>query len=95
MNQSDSFGLNMRWRPVESGGRRTGAPPGPRFYATAAFVAEGDPRAQYSIELELDGDRARARFLAPEVVERDVLPGAGLWILDGSRIVADAVVTEE
>jgi hypothetical protein len=54
MNQDDSFGLIMRWRPVESGGRRTGAPPGPRFYATAAFVAEGDLRAQYYIELELD-----------------------------------------
>jgi hypothetical protein len=58
-------------------------------------VAEGDLRAQYSIELELDGDRARARFLAPEVVKGDVLPGVGLWILEGSRIVADAVVTEE
>ncbi|MFT4284254.1 MAG: hypothetical protein QM598_05410 [Protaetiibacter sp.] len=100
MKHGEPFEVDLSWRSADAGGRRTGPPPGPRYFATAAFATNHENAealaAQYSVELEFGGrgNRGSVRFLVPEVVHHDVQAGTRLWILEGVRIVADAVVID-
>jgi len=92
--------LEVAWRPPASGGRRSGPPPGPRYMPTVVF-ADGRGGAvageHFSIVIELEEQhgmlsRGRARFLAPALVEPYLHAGASLHVMEGARVVGDAVV---
>lgn len=89
--------LEMRWFTAPEGGRVSGRPVGPRYFATAALATESgtvETREQHSIELVLShgGDSAHARFLVPATAPATVEPGGILLIHEGPRVVARAKV---
>lgn len=97
------------WRTPEDGGRRTGPPPGPFFAATAVFVHGEDEQVipdwpaageHFSVMLEYVGDvvgnevNAKIDFIARDLVGDGLRPNARFLVMEGSRPVAEARVTE-
>jgi hypothetical protein len=99
----------VRWLPSSQGGRSSGPPTAPVYAATCIFPLGDDrevhpdwPRGaeQFSILLEEveklpDGDRVcKVGFLAPDLAEPFVYPGAEVLVMEGPKIVANAVIRE-
>lgn len=104
------FSGKIRFFSAEEGGRRTGPPSGPRYWATAVKMLGDDVSrpenwpwsgGQFSVILDfshssMSWERASIQALAPEAPEAGVLrPGAELAILEGPKQVALFVVDDE
>lgn len=90
--------IALRWRTAAEGGRRSGPPTAAVYATTCCFpsACEGDPVMSILIEAtppDPDG-RATARvgFLAPHLAAPHLRPGARILVLEGPRVVAEAVV---
>lgn len=92
----------VRWLTASEGGR-TAPPPGPEYWATAVFterLEDAPAGVHFSVGLvfpegEASATEARAanvRFLAPELVRDQLLPGASFVVMEPPRPVAQAVV---
>lgn len=99
----------VRWLPPERGGRSSGPPTAPVYAATCIFPLGDDrevhpdwPRGaqHFSILLEEverlpdDGRVCKVGFLAPDLAQPFVRPGADVLVMEGARIVANAVIRE-
>jgi hypothetical protein len=99
----------VTWLAPEQGGRSSG-PPTAQVYAATCIFPLGDDREvysewpkgaeQFSILLEEidrlpDGNRVcKVGFLAPDLVQPFVKPGADVLVMEGPKIVASAVIRE-
>jgi hypothetical protein len=96
------------WVSPDMGGRRSGPPSGPVYAATSVFVQDGDSQVhpewpfgvdQMSILIEqssvLPGGawRCKIDFLARDLAEPLIHPGAVMLIMEGPKVVATAVIT--
>ena len=87
---------NIRWLEEAEGGRRS-PPPGPQYAATALF----DSAPELSIVIwfgegtasTTDSRPAEIGFLAPELLADALAPGQRFLVREGSRTVAEGVVT--
>ena len=95
----------VHWRAADDGGRQSGLPTAPVYMATAVFVLGMDRELQpgwpgtadqLSILLQKTEDlderrwRCLVGFLAPELAQPNLRPGAELLVLEGPRVVASA-----
>lgn len=100
--------IALRWLTAAEGGRSSG-PPTITVYATTCYFPwrdEKEPDQPYdadrvmSILIQADppdsDGRATAQigFLAPHLAGPHLRPGAALLVMEGSRIVAEAVVLD-
>lgn len=98
----------VSWVPPDIGGRRSGPPSAAVYAATSIFVQDGDPEVhpnwplnadQMSILIEQSGVlpggawMCKVDFLARDLAEPFVRPGAVLLIMEGPKVVANAVIT--
>jgi hypothetical protein len=99
----------VRWLSPAQGGRKSGPPTAPVYAATCIFPLGDDhevhpqwPRGaeQFSILLEeterlsSDDRLCKVAFLAPDLALPFVAPGAAVLIMEGPRIVANAIIRE-
>ncbi|GEM_PF-5888184 len=88
--------IHLHWLTPEEGGRKTSIRGG-RYTPTARFAGEQD---QFSVVLEFSQDcpanptAGTMRLLFPDLVDvqRRILPGAALEIMEGARVVARCVI---
>lgn len=92
--------VNLRWLAADEGGRQSGPPPG-ALYATTARFADDQITDQFSVVLRFSEPRpathpAELRMLAPDNlpgVAKRLAAGVRLLIHEGTRVVAEGVVT--
>ena len=99
----------VTWVPSEMGGRSSGPPGGPVYAATSVFVHGGDSEVQpgwpagadhLSVLLQETGTLpggarlCKIDFLARDLAQPFVHPGAVLLIMEGPRVVATAVISD-
>jgi|SRR5215470_11997073 len=100
---------SVRWVPPTQGGRSSGSPTARVYAATAVFRLGNDEELvpgwpatadHISILLQKVGtlptgeDLSRVGFLAPDLARPYVKTGAELVILEGPKVVANAIVRE-
>lgn len=95
----------VHWLDPDQGGRSK-PPSGPVYAATGRFADLGDelfsvilrfPSGKTSLWHSLSGsqqslDEAELGFLAPELVEKKLVPGTKLLITEGPRVVAECEI---
>jgi hypothetical protein len=85
------------WKSQEELGRLLPPPDTTRWAATARFI-EDDEHNLFSVVLYYSvnqvGREADLHFLAPELVLPRMKMGSRLYITDGPKIVAEAIITE-
>lgn len=96
------------WVSPDMGGRRSGPPSGPVYAATSVFVQNEDSQVhpewplgvdQMSILIEQSGVlpggawQCKIDFLARDLAEPFIHPGAAMLIMEGPKVVATAVIT--
>lgn len=99
----------VSWLSPDQGGRRSGPPTAQVYAATCIFPLGNDDEVlpdwpkgaeQFSILLEEiqrlpDNDGVcKIDFLAPDLAQPFVQPGADVLIMEGPKIVANAVIRE-
>lgn len=92
----------VRWRQASEGGRRSGPPPGPEYFATAIFFSADNAEASgehFSVAITLDKPQpdgrvpARFRFFAPDLIGSQLASGAMFYVMEGPRVVGVAEIT--
>jgi hypothetical protein len=99
----------VRWIPAAVGGRQAGPPTAPVYAATAVFQQGGEAEVMPGWPTSADhlsilvrrlsilpsgDDLAEIAFLAPDLAKPYVHVGAELLVMEGPKVVAQAVVQE-
>lgn len=99
---------DVRWRSAADGGRKSGPPTAPVYAANCTFplgsesdMVPGWPATaeKYSLLLQKLSENADGAwhcaldFLARDLVAGLITPGAEVLVMEGPRVVGDAIVT--